>query len=42
MTAVLLALSLAHMALEFPLNALALRQLGAAIGSGARKAVQGA
>jgi hypothetical protein len=39
---VLLAFSLAHIVLEFPLNALALRQLGAAIGSGARKAVQGA
>jgi hypothetical protein len=37
---VLLAFSLAHIVLEFPLNALALRQLGAAIGSGARKAVQ--
>ena len=39
---VLLAFSLAHIVLEFPLNALALRQLGTAIGSGARKAVQGA
>jgi hypothetical protein len=39
---VLLAFSLAHIVLEFPLNALALRQLGAAIGSGASKAVQGA
>jgi hypothetical protein len=39
---VLLAFSLAHIVLEFPLNALALRQLGSAIGSGARKAVQGA
>ena len=39
---VLLAFSLAHIVLEFPLDALALRQLGAAIGSGARKAVQGA
>jgi hypothetical protein len=39
---VLLAFSLAHIVLEFPLNAMALRQLGAAIGSGARKAVQGA
>jgi hypothetical protein len=39
---VLLAFGLAHIVLEFPLNALALRQLGAAIGSGARKPVQGA
>jgi hypothetical protein len=31
---VLLAFSLAHIVLEFPLNALALRQLGAAIGAG--------
>jgi hypothetical protein len=31
---VLLALSLVHVVLEFPLNALALRQLGAAIGQG--------
>jgi hypothetical protein len=29
---VLLALSLVHVVLEFPLNSLALRQLGAAIG----------
>jgi hypothetical protein len=36
---VLLALSLVHVVLEFPLNSLALRQLGAAIGQGvARKA----
>ena len=31
---VLLALSLVHVVLEFPLNSLALRQLGAAIGQG--------
>lgn len=37
---VLLAFSLAHIVLEFPLDALALRQLGAAIGSSARKAVR--
>jgi hypothetical protein len=36
---VLLALSLAHIVLEFPLNALALRQLGAAIGQSAAKAM---
>src|SRR5213078_3967553 len=35
---VLLALSLAHIVLEFPLNGLALRQLGAAIAGSARKA----
>jgi hypothetical protein len=35
---VLLALSLAHIVLEFPLNSLALRQLGAAIAGSARKA----
>ena len=34
---VLLAFSLAHIVLEFPLNALALRQLGAAVGTGAMK-----
>jgi hypothetical protein len=37
---VLLALSLAHIVLEFPLNGLALRQLGAAIASSAMKARQ--
>jgi hypothetical protein len=37
---VLLAFSLAHIVLGFPLDAIALRQLGAAIGSGAIKAVQ--
>ena len=37
---VLLAFSLAHIVLEFPLNVLALRQLGAAIGSSAMKMVQ--
>jgi hypothetical protein len=37
---VLLAFSLAHIVLEFPLNVLALRQLGAAIGSGAMKIAQ--
>lgn len=31
---VLLALSLVHVVLEFPLNSLALRQLGAAVGQG--------
>jgi hypothetical protein len=31
---VLLALSLVHVVLEFPLNTLAIRQLGAAIGQG--------
>ena len=36
---VLLALSLAHIVLEFPLNGLALRQLGAAIGTSVAKAV---
>jgi hypothetical protein len=36
---VLLALSLAHIVLEFPLNGLALRQLGAAIGQSVAKAV---
>jgi hypothetical protein len=37
---VLLAFSLAHIVLEFPLNVLALRQLGAAIGSSAMKIAQ--
>jgi hypothetical protein len=37
---VLLAFSLLHIVLEFPLNSLALRQLGAAAGSGAMKLVQ--
>jgi len=37
---VLLALSLAHIVLEFPLNGLALRQLGGAIGQSVTKAVQ--
>jgi hypothetical protein len=37
---VLLAFSLAHIVLEFPLNVLALRQLGAAIRSGAMKIAQ--
>jgi hypothetical protein len=36
---VLLALSLAHIVLEFPLNSLALRQLGEAVGRGVAKAV---
>ena len=36
---VLLALSLAHIVLEFPLNGLALRQLGAAVGGSVAKAV---
>ena len=36
---VLLAISLAHIVLEFPLNAVALRQLGAAIGASAAKAM---
>jgi len=36
---VLLALSLAHIVLEFPLNGLALRQLGAAIGQGVASAL---
>jgi len=36
---VLLALSLAHIVLEFPLDAVALRQLGAAVGRGVTKAV---
>ena len=36
---VLLALSLAHIVLEFPLNGLALRQLGAAVGTSVAKAV---
>ena len=36
---VLLALSLAHIVLEFPLNSLALRQLGAAIGQSISKAM---
>src|SRR5947207_662739 len=35
----LLALSLAHIVLEFPLNGLALRQLGAAVGTSVAKAV---
>jgi hypothetical protein len=34
---VLLALSLIHVVLEFPLNSLALRQLGGAIGQGVRQ-----
>jgi len=38
---VLLALSLAHIVLEFPLNAVALRQLGAAIGRSAATAKHG-
>lgn len=38
----LLALSLAHVLLEFPLNALALRQLGGATTSGLRRAIAGA
>ncbi|MEA2870282.1 MAG: hypothetical protein QOH67_258 [Hyphomicrobiales bacterium] len=37
---VLLALSLVHIVLEFPLNGLALRQLGAALGASVTKAVQ--
>jgi len=37
---VLLAFSLAHIVLEFPLNSLALRQLGAAVGQSVAKAVQ--
>jgi len=37
---VLLALSLAHIVLEFPLNGLALRQLGAAIGTSVARAVR--
>ena len=37
---VLLAFSLAHIVLEFPLNSLALRQLGAAVGQSLAKAVQ--
>jgi hypothetical protein len=37
---VLLALSLAHIVLEFPLNSLALRQLGAAIGGSNTKAAR--
>jgi hypothetical protein len=37
---VLLAFSLAHIVLEFPLNSLALRQLGGAIGGSAMKALQ--
>jgi hypothetical protein len=36
---VLLALSLAHIVLEFPLNAVALRQLGAAVGQGVARAM---
>ena len=36
---VLLALSLAHIVLEFPLNGLALRQLGAAVGTNVAKVV---
>ena len=36
---VLLALSLAHIVLEFPLNGLALRQLGAAVGQSVAKAM---
>jgi hypothetical protein len=37
---VLIAPSLAHIVLEFPLNAVALRELGAAIGQSAAKAMQ--
>jgi hypothetical protein len=37
---VLLAFSLVHVVLEFPLNSLALRQLGAAVGTSMMKAVQ--
>jgi hypothetical protein len=37
---VLLAFSLAHIVLEFPLNSLALRQLGGAIGESLARAVQ--
>jgi hypothetical protein len=37
---VLLALSLVHIVLEFPLNGLALRQLGAAVGASVTKAVR--
>jgi hypothetical protein len=37
----LLALSLIHILLEFPLNSLALRQLGGALGSGLRSVVAG-
>ena len=37
---VLLALSLAHIVLEFPLNGLALSQLGGAIGQSVTKAAQ--
>jgi hypothetical protein len=37
---VLLAFSLVHIVLEFPLNSLALRQLGAAIGTSTMKAIQ--
>jgi hypothetical protein len=37
---VLLAFSLAHIVLEFPLNALALRQFGAAIGTSAGRLAQ--
>jgi hypothetical protein len=38
---VLLALSLAHIVLEFPLNSLALRQLGQTMGASVAKAVHG-
>jgi hypothetical protein len=37
---VLLAFSLAHVVLEFPLNSVALRQLGAAFGGSAMRALQ--
>jgi hypothetical protein len=37
---VLLAFSLAHVVLEFPLNSMALRQLGAAVGGSAMRALQ--
>ena len=37
---VLLALSLAHIVLEFPLNSLAMRQLGQAMGTSVTKAIQ--
>jgi hypothetical protein len=37
---VLLALSLVHIVLEFPLNSLAIRQLGQAVGQGVRRSAQ--
>ncbi len=37
---VLLALSLVHIVLEFPLNSLAIRQLGQAIGQGVGRSAQ--